>query len=265
MNVDAALEAGTQLAEGCQPRVSALNHPAVASESVIALNTSAGNTILDNAALKVRAAAGEVVALVRMQLGGPSARPAWLAAHGRQGVYQLLEDHRIMAVGSGDAEHQRDALAVRDDVALAAEFAPVRGVGPCVRAPRGLGTLAPSIQTRLKSSLSALRSSASNAMCRRCHTPALCQSRSRLQQVMPLPKPNSWGKCSQGIPVRSTNRMPFKACSSLSRGLPPLGEGAATGSSGSILLYNAVLISWFLFFPMPRQTHYMHLTMTGFC
>jgi hypothetical protein len=44
-----------------------------------------------------------------------------------------------------------------------------------------------------------------------------------------------------------------------------LGEGSATGSSGSILLYSAALISLFLFFPMPRQTHNVHSTMTGFC
>ena len=119
MNVNAALKAGTQLAEGCQPSVGALNYPPMASESVIALDASAGDTILNTAALEVSATPGEVVALVRMQLGRPSARPARLAAHGSQGVYQLLENHRIMAVGPGDAEHQRDALAVRDEVALA--------------------------------------------------------------------------------------------------------------------------------------------------
>lgn len=265
MNVDAALEAGTQLAEGCQPGMGAFDYPPIASEPVIALDAPAGDTVLNTAALEVSTAPGEVITLVRMQLTGPATRPAWLATHGRQGIHQCLEDHRIMAIGSGDAKHQRDALSVRDQMAFAAEFAPVRRVGPCVRAPRGLGTLAPSIQARLKSSLPALRSSVSNAICRRCHTPALCQSRSRLQQVMPLPKPNSCGRCSQGVPVRSTNRMPFKACSSLSLGLPPLGEGSTKGSKGAILLYNAALISLFLFFPMPRQTHNVHSTMTGFC
>lgn len=265
MNVDAALEAGAQLAKGRQPSMRTLNHPAMAPEPIIALDSSAGNTILNATAFKVSAAPSEVVALVRMQLLGPLARPAALAAHRWQCINQILEHHRVMAVGPGDAKDQRDALAVREDVALAAEFSPVRGVGPRVRAPRGLGTLAPSTLARLKSSLSALRSSASNARCRRCHTPAACQSRSRLQQVMPLPKPNSWGRCSQGVPVRSTNRMPFKASSSLSRGLPPLGEGFTVGSNGSILLNSAVLISLFLFLAMPYQTHIGHWAMTGFC
>jgi hypothetical protein len=44
-----------------------------------------------------------------------------------------------------------------------------------------------------------------------------------------------------------------------------LGEATVAGSNGSILLYNAVLISLFLFFPIPRQTHDVHLTMTRFC
>jgi hypothetical protein len=36
-----------------------------------------GNAILDTTALEVRAAPGEVVALVRMQLGRPATRPTW--------------------------------------------------------------------------------------------------------------------------------------------------------------------------------------------
>ena len=56
----------------------------------------------------------------------------------------------------------RTLTAIRDDVALAAELAPVRRVGACVRAPRGLGTLAPSMLNRPNSSLSALRSSLSS-------------------------------------------------------------------------------------------------------
>jgi hypothetical protein len=52
------------------------------------------------------------------------------------------------------------------------------------------------------------------------HTPASCQSRSRRQQVMPHPQPISWGKSSQGMPVRRTNRMPVRVLR-LSTGLRP--------------------------------------------
>lgn len=113
-----------------------------------------------------------------------AARSARLAAHRWQGVNQLTEDHRIVTVGSGDAEHQRDALAVRDDMALAAKLSSVRGIGARARAPRGLATLAPSMLTRLKSSLPALRNSSKSSRCRLCHTCAACQSRRRRQQVI---------------------------------------------------------------------------------
>lgn len=170
-----------------------------------------------------------------------------------------------MPVGARDAEDQRDALAVRDDVALAAELASVRRVGPGVLAPLGLATLAASRLARLKSSLPAPRNLSSNNRCRRCHTPAACQSRRRRQQVMPLPKPSSWGNASQGIPMRRTNRMPFKAISSLARGRPALAEAATIGNSGATFLSNAALISLFLFQPMPCQTPIRCLTMTWFC
>lgn len=206
---------------------------AMKHEPIVALDASAGDAILDASQLEVSAASREVIALVRMQFSAPPAWSAPLAAYRWQGIDKFLQDHRIVAVDPGDAKNQRDAMAVRDQVALAAEFPPVRGVGPRVRPPRGLGTLAPSILARLKSSLSALRSSLRSARCRRCHTPAVCQSRSRRQQVMPLPKPNSWGSSSQGMPVRSTKRMPLSACLSLSRGRPPLAEGVTTGSNGA--------------------------------
>lgn len=165
MNVNAALEASAQLAEGSEPRVRALDDPAVATKPIIALYAFAGGTVLDTAAFEMSVAARVVVSLVRMQLAGPATWSTWLAAHGWQGVNQLIEDHRIVTVGSGDAEHQRDALTLRDEMALSAKFASVSGIGARVRAPRGLATLAPSMLTRLKSSLSALRSSSRSSRC----------------------------------------------------------------------------------------------------
>ena len=42
-------------------------------------------------------------------------------------------------------------------------------------------------------------------------TPCFCQADKRRQQLMPLPQPNSCGSSSQGMPVRSTNKMPLSA------------------------------------------------------
>ncbi len=94
----------------------------------------------------------EVVAVVGVQLGWPAARPPGLAGYGRQRIDQRPDDDRIVAVGARHAKHQRCALGVDDQVALAAELAPVRRVGPDVQAPRGLATLAPSMLEWPKSS-----------------------------------------------------------------------------------------------------------------
>ena len=261
MSLDAALEAHTQLAECCQPSMRSLNHPAVTPEPVIALDAPAGNAILNAMALEMVAAALEIVALVGVQPFRPAFWPARQAPDSRQVVDELLEDHRVMPVGACDAEHQRDARSVSHDVTLAAELAPVGGVGARVRTPRGLGTLAPSMLARLKSRRPAPRSSASSFTCSWCHTPAACHSRSLRQHVMPLPKPSSCGKSSQAMPVRSTKRMPLRANSLSRRGRPPRGDGFTTGSSGSRRFHSAELISFFLL--MRRRTHHPFIAMTG--
>jgi hypothetical protein len=70
----------------------------------------------------------------------------------------------------------------------------------------------------------------------RSHTPARCQSRRRRQQVMPDPQSISRGRYSQGMPVRSTNRMPVRAFRSESGLRPGLRRrrSLGLGRSGSI-------------------------------
>src|ERR1700722_19039757 len=69
--------------------------------------------------------------------------------------------------------------------------------------------------------------------------PALFQSRRRRQQVMPLPHPISFGRYSQGIPVRRTNRIPVSTARSGFGGRPPRGFGRSVGSRGSIRSHSA--------------------------
>ena len=52
---------------------------------------------------------------------------------------------------------------------------------------------------------------------------------------MPQPKPSSCGSISQGLPVLSTNKIPFIAARSGNLGRPPFGLGAMDGRSGAIL------------------------------
>lgn len=166
MGVDAAFEADTQLAEGGNPGVSSLDHPTMAAQAIIALNTFTCDSHFDATVTQMRSAALVVIAFVGMQLVRPAARLANAPWHRWQCVDEFFEDDRVVPVRTGHAEHHRDAVAIRDDVTFAAEFAPVCWVGPCERAPRGLGTLAPSILARLKSSLPAARNCANSSKCK---------------------------------------------------------------------------------------------------
>jgi hypothetical protein len=262
MGLDASLKSDPQLSEARVPGVRALDNPSMASKPVVALDSSAGNAGFDATRSEMFMATLEVIAFVRMQLVRPASRPAFDPVHGRKRIDQLLKHHRVMPIRSGHAKHQRNPFLVGDEVALAAEFASVCRVGARVRAPRGLGTDAASRLARLRSNCPAPRSSASKTICMRCHTPFACHCRSRRQQVMPLPYPSSAGRCSHGVPVRSTNKMPLSAFSSSSLGLPPLGETGACGTNGLSFFHNAALIS--LSFFMPCQTPARRFSMTGF-
>lgn len=121
--------------------MSSLDHPSMLAQPVVALDVLARNPVVDATPPEMFAAPRVVVALVGMQLVGPTARSATRTDNRRQSINQLLED--TVPVGPGGAEHQRNALPVRDEVALAAELAAVRRVGACVRPPPGAGHCRP--------------------------------------------------------------------------------------------------------------------------
>jgi hypothetical protein len=112
--------------------------PALIQQALVAIISQASHRLSRHGAF---ACSPPVVAFVRMQLVRPAAEPAAFSAHCRQGVDQIFEDYRIMAIGPGDAKDQRSALAVCDEVALASEFSSVGGVWACQRARPGVGTL----------------------------------------------------------------------------------------------------------------------------
>ena len=146
------------------------------------------------------AAAGMVVSFVGAALVRASARSALLARHGRDRIEPRLERHAVVRVGPGQQEGGRDAAPVGDEVGLGARLAAVRRVRPRCTSPLLVGMDARSTQARLQSTRLAVCSLRSSSRCKRFHTPASCQSRSRRgairrrqgwqsrprQQVLPL-------------------------------------------------------------------------------
>lgn len=151
MGLKRSFEADAQLSEAGEPCMRALDHPSMLTEAVILLDASASDPGNDAAPIQVLPTTREVVALVGVQFVGSASRTAVEARHTRNGVDQCLEYHRIVAIRTRDSHRQRHASPIYNKVTLAAEFASIRWVRPCLFAPRGLETDAPSMLARLQS------------------------------------------------------------------------------------------------------------------
>ena len=146
---------------------------------------------------------------------------------------------RVVTVSSGKLDRKRNSASVTNQMTLAAQFGPVCGIGPCLPPPKTARTELPSTTARDQSTCPWRASQSSKTKWISCQVPACCQSRSRLQQLIPEPHPSSCGSISQGIPLRNTNTMPVRQARSCKRGLPPFGLCGARGSIGWIKFHKA--------------------------
>src|SRR5258706_8374894 len=240
MDVSPVLVADLQAPEAVEPGERPFDHPAVASQAVLGLDTTAGDAGDDAALAQGQTEVTVVVTLVGMELvrsaTGPAAR---LGADGLDGVDGGEQHLRIVHVRGAHQDRERDAVGVDHKMALRALFAAIRWVLARFLAPLVAGTAAESSAARSQSIRSAWASSSRSTWCSLRQTPVWYQSRGLRQHGIPLPHPISAGKYSQRMPVFSTNRIPVSAARSDTRGRPPLGFGGSGGSSGATRAHNA--------------------------
>jgi hypothetical protein len=251
MDIGSSLIADRQPTKPVEPGQRALDDPAMPAQTRAGVDALARDTDPNMAASQRLTTARDVVALIGMQRDGPLAPPLIGLPNRRDGIEQLREDDRVVAIGSGQECGERDAGAVDHKMALAARFSPIRWIRAGALAPLLAAMLAESNDARLQSIWSASPKRSSNSRWSRFQTPASCQSRRRRQHVTPDPQPSSCGSISHGIPVLSTKMMPPRAARSETRGRPPLGLGGSGGSSGATRAHNASLTSGF----MPQVYH----------
>ena len=252
MDIGPSLIADGQPAVPVEPGQGALHHPAMAAQPLAGVDAFAGDAHPDVALGKRPATARDVVGLVGMQLVRALAAPAVGLLDRRDGIEQLLEDDRVVAVGRRSGAWPAGGRRGRSQCGVSC---------PVCRDPWGwdrprrppFGRDAGAVQrgpapVDLAGFAEAIEQERDGA---RSQTPASCQSRSRRQQVIPEPQPISWGSISQGMPVFSTKMMPVKAARSGTRGRPPLGLGGSGGSSGATRAHSSSLTRvW----PCPRST-----------
>jgi hypothetical protein len=241
MDIRPALVANPQAAEAREPRESALDYPPVAAEVLAALNPASSNAWDDGPLTALGPTVSGIVAFVGVQLGGTSPRTAQGALDRWDRIEHGGQRQGVGAVRGAQAEREREAAPVDQQMLLAARLAAIRRIRAGNFAPLFAGTSRLSRHARDQSIWSAIPRRSSRTWCSRSQTPARCQSRSRRQQVTPLPQPSSRGSRSHGIPLRSTKRMPVSAARSGTRGRPPFGLGRSGGSSGAIRSHNSSL------------------------
>lgn len=255
-DVGATLVADSEPTVAAEPGQRTLHDPTVPAQTLAALDATTGDPRGDATAAAGLAAATVVVGLVGVQLGRPSTRPPDALPDRRHGVDQGLEEPAVVGVGWAEANRERDTVRVHDDMALGPGLAAVGRVRTRKLAPLLAGTEALSRLARPQSIAFARPKRSSRTWCSRAQMPALCQSRSRRQQLMPHPQPISCGSISQGMPDLRTKRMPVSAARFGTGGRPPFGRGLGGGSRGSISAHSASLTSGLAMpdQPIPRPT-----------
>jgi hypothetical protein len=233
VDVVASFPADPQSAEAVQPGDRALDHVPEDAEAAAVFFSAFGDDRADAALPEQAAVFVVVVAPVGEECVGPVPGSADGAGHGRNLVQQGQQLRDVVAVSAGQRHRERDALAVGEDVVLAARPCAVDRAGTAFGPRRAARTWEESITARDQSSFFAARSFFSSTRCRSSHTPAAFHAARRRQHVMPEPKPNSWGRYSHWMPVCSTNRIPHSACRSGIRGRPSTSFGPGLGSNGS--------------------------------
>ncbi|GAA2683293.1 hypothetical protein GCM10009864_65270 [Streptomyces lunalinharesii] len=170
---------------------------------------------------------------------GPADRPGDSDGDGGGLVEQGRELGGVVAVAAGQRHRKGDALGVGDDVVLAARPCAVDRAGTAFGPLRAARTWEESIIARDQSRFPADRRFFGSSTCSRSHAPVSFHAASRRQQVVPEPKPSSWGRNSHWMPVCSTNKIPHNACRSGTLGRPSTGFGPGLGSNGSISAHSS--------------------------
>ena len=165
----------------------------------------------------------------------------------------------VVAVRAAQDGADGNAIGVYEDVVLGTGSRAIRGVRASFSPAPTARTDEESTAAYERSICPASRSLSSSSLCSRSRTPALRQSFSRRQQVAPEPKPNTVGRWFHRRPAFNTNRMPFNAARSDTRGRPgcSLRRGLGGGSNGSISVHNSssiigVSVPWVPLFRHPR-------------
>lgn len=150
MNVGTPLIPNREPAETVKPCKAALDDPTVTPEMLARLDPAASDARHDAPQLAPESRDARIVRLVSVQLVWPTTTtPAMRPRDRRNRVEQLFQHFGVGDVGRGQADGERQPVAVYEDMVLAARPTAVRRVRPDLfGAPPFAGTFEPSSAAR---------------------------------------------------------------------------------------------------------------------
>lgn len=239
MNVGATFIPDPQPAMLEEPRDRPLDDPTVDAQATAVGRATPGQYRDNPAPTQLPAVRLRIIGPVALDPVRSSTGPSDFARDRRDRIDQRQQLRDVVAIGPRDLDRQRNAARIGDQMMLGARFRSICGIRAGLRPPKTARIESESTRAREKSIWSVPRSSHRRTRWISFQTPALCQSRSLRQHVMPLPQPISAGKSSHGMPVLRTKRMPVSTAR-LSKGLRPGCRNRLflTGNNGSMNFHN---------------------------
>jgi hypothetical protein len=218
-----------------QPGQRSFDDPARAAQPAAvraaALRQLAGNAAsLKGVAMRLR-----IVPPVPLHEGRLPQRAPRATAHRGNPVDQRQQLGYVVSVRGREARDDRNPVRVGKNMMFRPGLTAIGRVRSSFFPPRSARSEVLSTTARARSSWPRWRNSSSSTRWSRFQTPARCQRTRRRQHVVPDPHPICGGSMFQGMPLRSTNRMPVKTARS-GIGLRPAYRrlrGRRLGSNGS--------------------------------
>jgi hypothetical protein len=246
MNISSPLIANAETTKLVQPAQRTFDDPASFTQAAAVRCALAGQAIGDTQAAEPAVMSGTAIGAISLHDVRTLTWPADFSSQCGNGCHQQAQPLAVMHLSAAELNTQRNASGIGEKMMLTARFAAIRRVTTCLEPPKTARTLLESTTARDQSIRSAACNRRSNSLWSFSQTPAFCQSRSRRQQVIPLPQPSSCGKSSQAIPVFSTKRIPVRAARSQTRLRPGyFRRRAFTGMSGWMISHNESSINGF--------------------
>ena len=241
MNARTSFVSQIESTKSMEPGQRAFDDPARASQSAAVRTATFRQLAGDPASRECVAMRLRVIPAIALHEAGLPQGPTGAAAQGRNAVDERQQLGHVVPVRRREARDDRNPVRVGKNMMFRPGLTAIGRVRSSFFPPRSARREALSTTARARSSRPRRRNSVSKTRWSRDQTPARCHRTSRRQHVLPEPQPISFGSIFQGMPLRSTNRIPVNTARSGIGRRPACWRlrGRRLGNRGSIRVHKS--------------------------